>query len=145
MSNQSTKEEKEIQDMILENKSNKEEILLNEEVLKKIIELKESDMSKDDISFEIVVSFKMKPSLFEIHWKSLQQSQSYRDKTIENFLDRILENDLSMVEDYKMKEWCEEMVKGGYLSKSENYKQHFIVYKSLALRKNLMRVKGYKI
>lgn len=120
--NKSKSENIEIEE-VPESKSDKSEISFDQEIVDQIKKLIEEGESKDDISFEMIVSHQMKPSLFEKYWKPLNVSKCYRRKTTEMFF----ESD-GLV---SKKEWSDEMVRGGYLKNTTNYLQHFATFYSL--------------
>ena len=121
---ESKKVENEVNE-ILESKSDKSDISYDQNILDKMIELKSSGNSKDDVMFEIQTEFGvMKPSLLTKYWTksgcSVSSGSGYRQRTVEMFLDTNGE--------LTQKEWEDEMISGGYLKKIVNYRQHFATY-----------------
>ena len=129
-------EEKVEIEKVLNEKEDKSEISLDENILNEIQDKMDNDESKDDISFDIIIGHKMKPSLFSKYWSHLNEVKCYRTETVLMFLNKLeseLKNDpefTGLINPGK-KVWSDRMEEGGFLKKTKNYLQHYSVYYSL--------------
>ena len=108
---------------VLSEKSDKSDIQYDQQIIQKMIGLKESGSSKDEILDSIysdVGGFKMLDKYWKESGCQISGGSGYRQETVKMFIDSDGE--------VTQKEWEERMISGGFLKKIVNYRQHFSTY-----------------